>query len=415
MLLFQVYWFTIMGNALNILLIVIDALRPDHLGCYGYQRETSPELDKIAGEGVKFHKVLSQSSWTKPAVASLLTATYPEVHGVKRVGDVLAYQATSLPALLRQNGYITACIQTNPFLTAESGFHEGFDHYVELYDPSPGVYKTPVQEATKTALDWLHHFGKKPFFLYLHLLDTHNPYIPPEPFRGFGSEEQDLFDGEIRSIDFHIGLLRDYLCQTGILDKTVLVITADHGEEFQEHGRRYHAKHLYEEVLRVPLIISLPALLSSGLSIPAQVRSIDIVPTILEILGFPPFENHQGESLLPLLSNEPSSDRPAVSQIGADGISPATEGEIIALTTGDHKLIWHKKDDTRELYDLSSDPRELHNLAAEDEASSRRLQSQLEQLIYAPEDKPFRPKRSSRAVRFDDDVLVRLKALGYIE
>jgi arylsulfatase A-like enzyme len=402
-------------NRYNIILVVVDALRPDHLGCYGYQRETSPEIDKIAEEGVKFDKVLSQSSWTKPAVASLLTSTYPEVHGVKKIGDVLGYQDTSLPTMLRQNGYVTGCIQTNPFLTAESGFHEGFDHYVEIYDKAPGVYKPPVQKAVKTAFDWLDHFWKDPFFLYLHLLDTHNPYTPPEPFRGFGNEEQDLFDGEIRSVDFHIGLLRDYICQKRIQEKTVLVITADHGEEFQEHGHQYHAKHLYEEVLRVPLIISLPAVLSSGLSIPTQVRSVDIVPTILEILGFPPLETHQGESLVPLLNTGPSPDRPSVSQIGEDEDSPAGEGEIIALNTGDHKLIWHKKDDTKELYHLTNDPEEKHNVAAEDEEMSRVLQSQLQQLIHTPEEKPFHHKAKPREVKFDEDVLVRLRALGYID
>ena len=194
-----------------------------------------------------------------------------------------------------------------------------------------------------------------------------------------------------------------------------MVITADHGEEFNEHGHRYHAKHLYEEVLRVPLIISLPAVLSSGLSIPTQVRSIDIVPTILEILGFPPFESHQGESLVPLLNTGPSPDRPSVSQIGEDEDSPAGEGEIIALNTGAHKLIWHKKDDTKELYHLTNDPREEHNVAAEDEEISRQLQSQLQQLIHTPEEEPFRHKPKPREVTFDEDLLVRLKALGYID
>jgi len=403
-----------MDNAVNIFLIVVDALRSDHLGCYGYQRETSPEIDTIAREGVRFNKALSQSSWTKPAVASLLTSTYPEVHGVKRIGDVLAYQDTSLPAILRQNGYITGCIQTNPFLTAQSGFHEGFDYSLELRDQSPGVYKTPVREAVKAACNWLDHFGKQAFFLYLHLLDAHNPYAPPEPFRRFGSEEQDLFDGEIGSIDFHIGLIRDYLCQKKIREKTIVVITADHGEEFQEHGQRYHAKHLYEEVLRVPLIISLPTLLPSGLSIATQVRSIDIVPTLLEILGFAPFENHQGESLVPLLHTGPFPDRPSVSQVGADQESPAGEGEIIALTTGEHKLIWHRKDDIKELYYLTHDPWEKQNMAEEDEETSQKLQSQLQQLIHIPEERPFRHKLKPKEAGFDNAVLARLKTLGYI-
>ena len=166
-------------NRYNIILIVVDALRPDHLGCYGYQRETSPEIDKIAEEGVKFERVISQSSWTKPAVASLLTSTYPEVHGVKKIGDILRYQDTCLTTILRKNGYVTGCIQTNPFLTSESGFGEGFDHYVEVFDKSPGVYKPPVQEAIRAAFDWLDHFGKDTFFLYLHLLNLNECFQKP--------------------------------------------------------------------------------------------------------------------------------------------------------------------------------------------------------------------------------------------
>jgi arylsulfatase A-like enzyme len=286
---------------------------------------------------------------------------------------------------------------------------------VEIFDNVPGVHKPTVQEAVKETFGWLDRFGNDPFFLYLHLLDTHNPYTPPEPFQRFGIQEEDLFDGEVRSVDFHIGLLRDYLGQKRLRGKTVLVITADHGEEFQEHGSRYHAKHLYEEVLRVPLIISLPEMLSSGFSIPTQVRSVDIAPTILEILGFPPTENHQGESLVPLVHAELLPHRPSVSQIGEDGESPDGKGEILALTTGDHKLIWHRKDDAKELYHLTTDPQEKHNIAAENQETAQELQTKLQQLIYTPEEKPFRHKSKPKEVTFDEDVLVRLRALGYID
>jgi len=397
----------------NLLLIVIDALRPDHLGCYGYQRETSPEIDKIAEEGIKFDRVISQSSWTKPSMASLLTSTYPEVHGVKKIEDILSYQETFLPKILRDNGYITGCIQTNPFLASDSGFNVGFDYYVELFDKIPGVYKPRVHEAIKIVFDWLDWFKNKKFFLYLHLLDTHNPYSPPEGFRKFGAKEPDLFDGEIRFVDYHIGLIKNYLLMKGLEKKTILIITSDHGEEFQEHGLKYHAKHLYEEVLRVPLIISSPALITSGISIPTQVRSIDIVPTILDLLGIPNSEKHQGESLVPLIKNPFSPDRPAISQIGeGDGFGGK---EIIAFNTGEYKLIWNKKEDTKELYHLPSDPQETQNLAEQDEETSGRLQTQLKKLIYTPVEKPFQYKTKDRKVKFDEDVLSRLRALGYID
>jgi len=403
----------LIANHYNILLIVIDALRPDHLGCYGYQRETSPEIDKIAENGVRFDKVISQSSWTKPAMASLLTATYPEVHGIKKIEDGLGNHDTFLPVILRKFGYTTGCIQTNPFLGSESGFDYGFDYYVTLFNNAPGVYKPQVQETIKVVSDMLDRFGNDPFFLYLHLLDTHNPYSPPESFQKFGNEEPDLFDAEIRFVDHHIGLIRNYLARKKIEEKTILILTADHGEEFEEHGGNYHAKHLYEEVLRVPLIISSPTIILSGLSIPAQVRSIDIVPTILELLGLPPVKSHQGDSLNPLLYESFSQDRPAISQIGGDDAE--INNELISINTGEHKLIWNKKNDTRELYHLSSDPLELNNLAEQEKETTRKLQSQLEDLICLPGEKPFRYKPKPKQVTFDDQVLQRLRGLGYID
>ncbi|MFH0813043.1 MAG: sulfatase [Pseudomonadota bacterium] len=403
-----------MDNRLNVFLIVIDALRPDHLGCYGYGRETSPEIDKIAAEGLRFDNVISQSSWTKPAVASLLTSTYPEVHGVKKIDDILSYQATFLPTILKNFGYVTACIQTNPFLSSEGCFDQGFDYYIELFDKTPGISKPRIHETVKVAYEWLDHFKNNPFFLYLHLLDTHNPYAPPEVFQQFGPEEQDLFDGEIRFVDYHIGGLREYLSLKGLQEKTVLIVTSDHGEEFGEHGHRYHAKHLHGEVLRVPLIISSPALIPSGLSIPVQVRSIDLVPTILEILGMPLSEGHQGESLVPLLTNVSSPSRTAISQIG--GSDEATGGtELISITTGEYKLIWNKNNDAKELYHLVSDPKELQNIAEPEEGKCHDLQSQLKNLIYTPNEKPFQYKPKPQKLSFNEEVLLRLRNLGYID
>jgi len=252
-----------MSHFSNVFLVVIDSLRFDHLGCYGYLRETSPAIDKIAGEGLMFDRVMSQSSWTKPSVSSLLTSTYPEIHGVKGIKDRLSRHETFLPTILKKFGYVTGCIQTNPFLNAESGFNQDFDFYLELFDKAPGMYKPRINEAINAVFDWVDQFTTNPFFLYLHVLDTHNPYAPPKEFNRFGDTERDLFDGEVQFVDYYIGHIRSYLALKGLQEKTIFIITSDHGEEFGEHGHSYHAKHLYEEVLRVPLIISSPALIPS--------------------------------------------------------------------------------------------------------------------------------------------------------
>jgi len=398
----------------NIFLIVIDSLRFDNLGCYGYHRATSPAIDNIASQGVKFEQVISQSSWTKPSITSLLTSTYPEIHGVKGITDKLSSWEIYLPNILKKLGYLTGCIQTNPFLSAESGFKQGFDFYLELFDQGPGIYKPRISEAIKVVFDWLDQFSHQPFFLYLHILDTHNPYSPPEEFRCFGNNERDLFDGEVRFVDFHIGLIQNYLALKGLEEKTILIITSDHGEEFGEHGQKYHAKHLYSEVLKVPLIISCPALLPVGCSLPNQVRLIDIVPTLLDLLGVPPLAKHQGESLLPLLNFMATPERPAISQIGEQNLS-REKAELISLTTENYKLIWNKKTDNSELYYLPQDPGEKKNIAEEEKEKVQELKLQLENLLQMDEEKPFRYKSKSDKVKLDTDLIKRLKGLGYME
>lgn len=407
-----------MSGLPNIVLIVVDALRPDHLGCYGYGRETSPTLDRIAGQGVRFERVIAQSSWTKPSVSSLLTSTLPEVHQVKDIHDILNAGGTYLPSLLKAFGYVTGCIQTNPFLSSVAGFAQGFDYYLELFEDDAAASKPRGDYASEVVLEWLDRMHDDRFFLYLHLLDTHNPYLPPEQFRIFGPRELDLFDGEIRFVDHHLEAISDFLLRSGLEEKTVLLITSDHGEEFQEHGTRYHAKHVYEEVLRVPLIISAPLLLPAGVVVPAQVRSIDIVPTILDLLGISPDAAFQGESLLPLLTSPSAPHRPALSQCGDKNETGRGE-EVVSLSEGDYKLIWKRNEDRCELYHLPSDPGELYDLAQEQVEKTAQTKATLEQQLtksQGQEDTPARPRpKSSRKVKLDSNIVARLRGLGYLD
>ncbi|MBN2467239.1 MAG: sulfatase [Deltaproteobacteria bacterium] len=397
---------------LNILLIVIDALRPDHLGCYGYERETSPEIDALAAQGVRFERVVSESSWTKAAVASLLSGTISESHGVKTISDCLSCGDSYLPTILRNVGYVTGCVQTNPFLTTAAGFAQGFDHYIELFDSAPGVYKPRVQEMIPIVSDWIDYFGGSPFFLYLHLLDTHHPYEPSKMYQQFGSDAQSLYDGEIRCVDHHIRLIRDILVQKGVSEKTLYIVTSDHGEEFEDHGGSFHAKHLYEEVLRVPLIISSPEAIPSGLSVPTQVRSIDILPTILNLVGLPPQPGHHGETLCPLFTSSLSSDRLAVSQIGSE---QSTTDPTIAVSDGEYKVIWNMRADSQELYHLAGDPGELHNLINHEPTVARTLLAQGKALIEPFRESQHRYRAKPKAADVDADMLMRLRGLGYLE
>ena len=401
----------------NIVLIVVDALRPDHLSCYGYRRETTPEIDRIAQEGCRFENVISQSSWTKPAVASLLSGTLPEMHGVKSITDVLIETDGYLPRLLKQVGYTTCCIQTNPFLGRESGFSQGFDCYRELFENGSGECKPRVPDVYAAAAEWLECCGSRPFFLYLHLLDTHNPYTPPDHLPSFGSTEQDRYDGEIRFIDSYIGLLRNLLIRKGWYEKTLLIITADHGEEFEEHGRRYHAKHLYQEVLRVPLIITAPGILTSGVRSSSLTSSIDIVPTILELACLQPADTHQGSSVFPELNGCPVPQRPALSQIGSGKESNSID--LVSLICGEYKLIWNTCSQSSELYNLVLDPLEQHNLAEHEPAVVERLLPQIHDLLHQQKEDPVvqhrKRKEAPRIAVFEKEILQQLRGLGYID
>jgi len=292
----------------NILLIVADALRADHLGCYGYDRPTSPSIDKFAAEALVFKKAMSNSPWTKPSMGSVFTSLYPHEHGAMSWSSNLSDKCLTLAELLRNRNYLTFAIQTNPSTTKNHNFKQGFQHYKEMA-------LERGETVTSNFNSWIKKIKKAPFFAYLHYMDTHVPYNAPKEFAQiFGLKDTTLFtpgefqtadvrllneigltdenkrnllslyDGAIKYFDHNFRKIIDNLKKQGILDKTIIILIADHGEEFWEHGGFAHGHNLYREVLHVPLIMKYSTKLPSK-KINSFVQLLDLFPTVLRIAG----------------------------------------------------------------------------------------------------------------------------------
>lgn len=381
-----------------VVLYVIDTLRADHLGCYGYDRPTSPHLDAFAADAVRFAYAVAQSPWTRPSMASIMTGLTPPRHNAIGAHGVLSPMPT-LAGVLAARGYETAGFITNSVISAEYGLNQGFGSYVLLpEEPIPGelggrprqVMHQPAAALHAAALRWLdERRSTAPPFLYLHASDPHNPYLPPSPFRealagdadlGLGlphvldgvvkgsreltAEERRqmvaLYDADIASVDDAFGRLVADLRARGLYDDALIVVVADHGEGFGEHDHYSHANSLYAELLHVPLLIKFPRRWRAGTVVGATAQQVDILPTILDALGVDPPAVLDGTSLLPALDCPDAPRPPAYSTLG----KPST---IASLLVGRYKLIYsivaERPDPPLSLYDIAADPRETHDLA----------------------------------------------------
>ncbi len=402
----------------NVLLVSIDTLRPDHLGCYGYRRDTSPAIDRLADQGVRFSTVASASSWTLPAHASLVTGLYPATHGAWRMANPILPEVTTLAQLLQRSGMTTCGMVSFHLLSAGYGFARGFDTYRELHkEAGGGLRQVRAEEVANRAIHWIGDNRTEPFFLFLHFFDPHWDYDPPPPYdriynpdyRGeitgaYGSllkyikyrpatpgkrgkasalvaepgmerevtiarEDLDqvlaLYDGEIRYTDHHLGRVIDALRLFGLLEKTLVVVTGDHGEEFMEHGSlEGHAWTMYEEVTRVPLVMRFPDGLGGGRTVERQVRNIDIMPTILDWLQLNGPPALEGKSLLPAIRETCSIEG------GCKMVPEVAFGETrrfkltraSARSTSGRKVIFTNGGAAVEYFDLNRDPGEQVNL-----------------------------------------------------
>jgi arylsulfatase A-like enzyme/Flp pilus assembly protein TadD len=354
--------------ALNVLLITMDTTRADHLGCYGYAAIETPSIDRLAAEGTLYERCYTAAPITLPSHLSILTGTFPVYHGVhENNGFYVAGELTTLAEVLHAAGYATAAFVGAFPLDSQTGLDQGFDLYDDNYESSLEqgrhpllrgfIDERPAAEVVRPALEWID--GRDgPFFLWTHFFDPHQPQIPPSPYSERYADTP--YDGEIASVDEAIGRLLSRLDERGLLDHTLVVLAADHGEGLGDHGELTHALLLYAPTVRVPLIVRDPRD-PTARRVDVPVATVDIMPTILERLGIAIPAAVQGQAL-PAGGGDPEPRRQLLTETlyGAllHGWSP-----LERLTVDDWVLI----DGPRpRLYRLSDDPGELHDLAADD-------------------------------------------------
>jgi arylsulfatase len=374
----------------NLIVIVIDALRADRLGCYGRGLPTSPAIDRIASEGVLFEQAMAQCSFTPPAMASLLTGRYVPSHGLLGWESRLAAAETTLAEVLQSAGYRTATFVFLRLLSRH-GLNQGFNRGEELVEPAERV--------TELAREWIEKAPEEKFFLFLHLYDVHRPYEPRAPYdtlfdpgytgdidgsnatlaaiqsgeRATTPEDERhleaLYDGEVRQTDDVLAEFFTWLETRGLLDTSILVITADHGEMLAERPEpwlRYtHDPSLYDPVMRIPLIVRAPGKVARGVRIPEQVRQIDIMPSVLALLGVAPPRGVEGEPFFARggalrVGDRGAPPRPAFADVYPEPKRP--ERYLRALRVPGRKVIHSIYKGAWEEYDLGADPGETRSI-----------------------------------------------------
>lgn len=411
----------------NLVLIVVDTLRADFTTPYGFEADTSPELGRWAARGVLFEHARSQSSWTKISVASLLTSLWPASHGIRDAQDGLGDAAVTVSEVLRDAGYATYGVQTNGWLHQSFGFHQGFDRYrfpmgggdPRLGQPSLWPHADRVVEQASELLE--RHDRARPFFLYLHFMDVHEFAAPPE-FKHFGTDSKGAYLAAVRWVDDAVKRVRERLAELGHLERTVLIFTADHGETFGEHGVHGHARNVLTPVVWVPLVFRFPFPLEP-LRVPAQVRSVDVAPTILELVGAPIPARFEGESLVPLMTGAARpADRPSVAALGVPLFRDAsvqtafsdgawTYARNAAGPEEDPEAFeWRGAEPGAELlFDRSIDPGENVNLVTREPDMTLRLRAELDRHLAKA-----MPGVVEKGVRIDPAIADRLRAMGYL-
>ena len=400
----------------NIILITLDTTRADRMDFLGSGRDLTPNLDKLAKQGIVFTRAYSHVPLTTASHTTILTGTYPQFNHVNDFGVPLSPRLPYLPDLLHHQGYHTAAFVASLVLDPLDGTAPGFDRGFDFYDAGFRLrprgadrYKTVERrggEVVNHALAWLSQNHTSPFFVWVHLYDAHDPYDPPEPYKTRYKSQP--YDGEIAYADSAVGKFLDTLREHNLYDGTLIAVMADHGESLGAHGENTHGVFLYDETLHVPLVVKLPANRNAGLRVDTRAQLIDVAPTLLQVAGVATPKEVQGESLLKLLPSadktQQAVDRPAYAETDyshrAFGWS-----SLRALRTG--KYLYIASPDP-ELYNQETDPAELRNLASDSKAVAQTLGSQLD---------VFREETSQTIVELakpDPEQMKKLQSLGYV-
>lgn len=396
----------------NVLLVTLDTLRADRLGCYGYALAETPHLDRLAAEGARFDQALSQVPLTLPSHSTILTGLFPMGHGVRDNGTYrLSGEEVTVAEILKERGYDTAAFVSSFVVDSRFGLAQGFDTYFD-FDDEPGASREAMRglsgvqrvggETASRAIEWLRHERSKPFFVWVHLYDPHSPYEAPEPY---GSRFADRpYDGEVAYTDSIVGRLLEAIP----VDDTLVVVAGDHGESLGEHGEEYHSWFIYDATLRVPLIVRFPGVVRKETVIEDQVRLADIAPSVLDLLGVPDEGSPamQGKSFASWFSGGERDPRPAYAESLVANLQFGW-GKLRAIRERGFKYI---KAPRPELYDLGRDPGETRNLVEERPEIARDLDGRLSRM----EDDLERAGASGASQAVDAETLRKLQSLGYV-
>jgi arylsulfatase A-like enzyme len=445
----------------NVLLVVLDTTRADVLSCYGGPAGATPAIDALAAESSVYRNAFATSFWTLPSHGSMLTGRYPSEAGSTSETNHLPEQVTTLAERLAAAGYRTAAVVRNPWLSAERGFAQGFEYYLESWRDDDGRSEVAAERAaTAAAVEWLRTSigGNDPFFLFVNLNIAHMPYTPPEEvFHRFASRDwptarlarlraieggwahfagalpldaedfqilRELYTAEVAIADSLVADLLDAVRRPGALDRTLVIVTSDHGENLGEHGLIDHLYSLFDTTVRVPLLIRYPARFTPGVDVDDVVSLVDLVPTVLDTCGvLDPDDDADAALLARSLCDGGQGHREAVFAENGRPINGIRllqrfpdfdvreiDHEMRMIRTAEHKLVW-KVGRAAELYDMVADPGETTDLGDTDRELRNRLLDAL-RLWVAELDTTLRPGHFSSR---DHESLERLRALGYVE
>lgn len=431
------------GNRHNIVIVVVDTLRTDHVGCYGYKRNTTPNIDRLAQEGIMFRRAISSAPWTSPSVGTLLTSQHPCVLGIRDEFEPLDKRFPLISQVLKKHNYTTCGIVSHTLVSARLRFGMGYDYYDEVSSRVHEGISSP--KVTSKAISFLRDFSlredyDRPFFLFVHYFDPHYDYLLHKRYNYYPSYKGKiksgnieelwrmrrnmsaddiryllaLYDSEVAFTDEGIGMLLDELKSLGFYDNTMIILTSDHGEEFMERGWIGHTITLHKELLRVPLIIKIPG--CKHRTIKSQVGLIDIVPTIYQYLGLKIPSGLEGKAL-DLNPGAHIESRPIFSETFMSQAPDEEDEKPIAfrsVTLSDWKLIYDEIRDSKQVYNLSEDPHERNNLFGQNIEQDKKLEVLLMKWIKYTETKQKPRRDRDNNELFTPEQIERLESLGYI-